>query len=444
MKRALQRYARIAIALVAIWTVGIAVGVYIVDHQNGEFPSWMPFIGDDPYVVHAEMSTAQGVIPGQGQLVQVAGVIVGRVSGVEVHDGRAVLEIHLERGNVKLFRDASVLLRPRTLLKDMLLDVTPGTPKAGVLREGDTIPVSRTLPDVNVDDLLSALDADTRAALISLAQGAGQGLDGQDRRLAQVFRRFDPTMQMLWEINEELLGRRRELARVVESFSRISNTLARNRGALARFVESSGAVFGALADEQAGVRATLRDLPPTLRQITTTSTKLVPLADDLRTASLGLEPGARALGPGAASMASMFGATAPVVQTRLRPFARDARAPLEQLQRATDGIGETSAAAATSLRLLTSFFDMLAYSDPKSGANSQMLWAAWAAHQLNSVFSASDALGPYAHTLTMTSCESLRLLPGFASNNPALALDVTLANLPTQAEVCPAFRGSGG
>jgi phospholipid/cholesterol/gamma-HCH transport system substrate-binding protein len=437
MKRALGRYARIAVALVAIWAVGIAAGIFVVSHQNGEFPAWIPFIGDDPYVVHAEMSTAQGVIPGQGQLVQVAGVIVGRVSGVEVVDGRAVLEIHLERGKVRLFRDASALLRPRTLLKDMLLEVTPGTPSAGPLREADTIPVSRTLPDVNVDDLLSALDADTRAALIALAQGGGQGLAGQDRRLAAVFRRFDPTMEMLWRINKELLGRRRELARVVESFSRISSTLARNRTALSRFVGSSGAVLGALADEQAGLRSTLAQLPATLRQVTTTSDRLVPLADDLRAASRGLEPGARALGPGATSMTGLFTATAPVLRTQLRPFARDARAPLGQLRAATDGIGPTSAAAATALSLLTRFFDELAYAKPGTGGGSQLLWAAWLAHQLNSVFSAEDALGPYAHTLTMTSCESLRLLPGFASNNPALALDVTLANLPTQAEVCP-------
>ena len=122
------------------------------------------------------MPTAQGVIPGQGQLVEVAGVIVGRVSDVHLEDGRAVLDIHLEDGQVRLFRDASILMRPRTLLKDMILQVTPGTPAAGPLQGGDRIPVSRTLADVNLDELLSALDGDTRAALVMLAQGAGQGL----------------------------------------------------------------------------------------------------------------------------------------------------------------------------------------------------------------------------------------------------------------------------
>jgi phospholipid/cholesterol/gamma-HCH transport system substrate-binding protein len=430
----LRRGARNVVAVLAVVVLGLLVGGYIVDHQNAEFPSWLPVFGDDPYVVEAELATAQGVIPGQGQLVEVAGVIVGRVSDVELRDGRAILEIHLERGKARLFRDASILMRPRTLLKDMILQVTPGTPQAGELRGGDRIAVSNTLPDVNLDELLSSLDADTRGALVMLAQGAGQGLRRQGRRLSSVFRRFDPTMRLIREINDEMIGRRREISRVVSNFSRLSATLARHRGELTRFVDSSNAVFGAIADEQAGVRGMLRELPGTLGELRATMKALTPVARSLGSASRRLAPGARALGPGASSMSDLFAATRGTLSTRLRPFARAAREPLRELRGAAEGLGPTSSAANDGLGDVNRIFNDLAH-DP-GGSGSYLFWAGWSAHQVNSILSSQDALGPFAHTMTMMGCPSLGLLPGFIRSNPALGLTVDLANFPTQEEVC--------
>jgi phospholipid/cholesterol/gamma-HCH transport system substrate-binding protein len=433
--RMLRRQGRAAAATVAAVVLGLLVGGYIIDHQNAQFPSWLPLFGDDTRVVHAELSTAQGVIPGQGQLVEVAGVIVGRVSDVHLEDGRAVLDIQLEDGGARIFRDASVLMRPRTLLKDMILQVTPGTPATGELREGDTIPVARTLPDVNLDELLAALDGDTRAALVALAQGAGQGLRGQGDTLGSAFRRLDPTMRMVRQINAELIARRRAISRVVTNFSLISRTLARHRPDLTRFVDSSNAVFGALADEQAGVADTLHELPGTLRELRTTTRAVVPVADSLESASRRLLPGARSLAPGADALAAMFRATRPVLANELRPLARDAVLPLRDLRRASDGFAAASRASRGALHDVNRITGDLAH-DPKGDRASYLFYAAWSAHQVNSILSSQDALGPLAHTLTMMGCPSLGLLPGFIRSNPALGLTVDLANFPTQEEVC--------
>jgi hypothetical protein len=96
----------------------------------------------------------------------------------------------------------------------------------------------------------------------------------------------------------------------------------------------------------------------------------------------------------------------------------------------------TSTNASDSVALLNRFFNALAYAAPGSKGASGAFWSAWAAHQLNSVLSSEDAQGAFAHTLTMTTCESLHLLPGFEAGDPALALDVSLANIPTVDEVC--------
>jgi phospholipid/cholesterol/gamma-HCH transport system substrate-binding protein len=433
--RTIRRQGRAAVATVGAVVLGLLAAGYIIDHQNAHFPSWLPVFGDDTHMVHAELSTAQGVIPGQGQLVEVAGVIVGRVSDVHLKDGRAVLDIEMEDGAAHVYRDASILMRPRTLLKDMILQVTPGTPAAGELRQGDTIPVARTLPDVNLDELLASLDGDTRAALVALAQGAGQGLRGQGDTLGSVFRRFDPTMRMVREINDELIARRRAIRRVVTNFSLISRTLGRHRRDLTRFVDSSNAVFGALADEQAGVAETLRELPPTLRELRTTTHAVVPVARSLGDASRRLLPGARTLGPGAEALASMFRDTRPALAGELRPFARKAVRPLGDLRRASDGFAPASRASRGAVHGLNAIFNDLAH-DPEGDRSSYLFYAAWSAHQVNSILSSEDALGPLAHTLTMMGCPSLGLLPGFIRSNPALGLTVDLANFPTQEEVC--------
>ena len=67
----------------------------------------------------------------------------------------------------------------------MVAELTPGTKAAGRLPEGGRIPVSQTLPDVNLDEILAALDADTRDYLTLLLNDGGQALKGNGRELGR-------------------------------------------------------------------------------------------------------------------------------------------------------------------------------------------------------------------------------------------------------------------
>ena len=71
----------------------------------------------------------------------------------------------IDEKHAPVYRDATILLRPKTGLKDMFLELDPGTKAAGPMREGERISVSNTLPDVNPDEMLAQLDGDTRAYL---------------------------------------------------------------------------------------------------------------------------------------------------------------------------------------------------------------------------------------------------------------------------------------
>jgi phospholipid/cholesterol/gamma-HCH transport system substrate-binding protein len=88
--------------------------------------------------------------------------------------------------------DATALLRPKTGLKDMFIDVEPGSDSAPAATAGWTMPISATAPDVNPDEILAVLDSDTRDYLKLLISDLGRGLEGNGPTLREVFRRFEP------------------------------------------------------------------------------------------------------------------------------------------------------------------------------------------------------------------------------------------------------------
>ena len=74
---------------------------------------------------------AQAVTPGQGQTVRVSGVRVGDITGVDLKNGRAIVTMDLEPGYKGFVHtDATALLRPKTGLKDMFIELDPGTGRA--------------------------------------------------------------------------------------------------------------------------------------------------------------------------------------------------------------------------------------------------------------------------------------------------------------------------
>ena len=100
----------------------------------------------------------------------------------KLESGKAVIGLKIEREHATIYRDASILMRPKTGLKDMVAELTPGTPEAGELAEGERIPASQTLPDVNLDEILASLDADTRDYLQAAARRRLDRPEGQRPR----------------------------------------------------------------------------------------------------------------------------------------------------------------------------------------------------------------------------------------------------------------------
>jgi phospholipid/cholesterol/gamma-HCH transport system substrate-binding protein len=438
VKRAIKNHLRDFVALTVLFLVGLGVSAFILSNQRLYLPSWFPGIGKSFYKVKAEFSTAQAVVPGQGQTVDIAGVQVGDIDSVELKNGVAVVSMNIRPKYKPIYRNAHMLLRPKTGLKDMIVELDPGTKSAGALPEGGTIPIQNTAPDINLDEVLSSLDSDTRSYLQILVDSGGQafGTKGYSSDLRRTFKRFDPTNRDLAKITGLLSQRRQNLSRVIHNFSLLTNELGKRDNQLAQFVGSANANFRALASQDANIRQSLQLLPGTLTTARTTLVKADAFARQLGPTLQALRPTARALGPALAATRPFLRITTPVIRDQLRPFARDTQPTTRALRIAADNLKPLTPHLTNTFRVVNSLLNTLAF-NPAGAEEGFLFWTAWANHDASSIFGTQDAHGPIRRGLVITNCDSLSLLNQVVAGNAPLNTLFTLLNAPGLPQVCP-------
>jgi phospholipid/cholesterol/gamma-HCH transport system substrate-binding protein len=439
VRRAIREHLRDFVSLAVLFLIGIGVSAFILSNQRLYLPSWVPGIGKTFYKVKAEFSTAQAVVPGQGQTVDIAGVQVGEISKVELKDGVAVVSMNIRTKYKPIYRDASMLLRPKTGLKDMIVEMDPGTKSAGALPEGGTIPIQNTTPDVNLDEVLSSLDKDTRTYLQILVNSGGEafGNKGYSAELRETFKRFEPTNRDLAKITGLLSKRRDNLKRVIHNFRLLTQEVGTRDTQLASLVGTANANFKALASQDANIRESLRLLPPTLTTARTSLLKADALAKELGPTLQALRPAARALGPALSQTRPFLRTTTPVIENQLRPFARDVRPTVRQLRVVGENLKPLIPHLTNSFTVINALLNTLAF-NPAGDEEGFLFWTSWANHDAAQIFTTQDANGPIRRGLIITSCDSLDLLTRVVATNPALNTLFTLLNAPAVSQVCPA------
>jgi phospholipid/cholesterol/gamma-HCH transport system substrate-binding protein len=419
------------LAIIGLILISGFVAVVILDHQRLKLPAWVPVVGKDFFVVKAEMSTAQAVTPGQGQTVNIAGVQVGEISKVELKDGKAVITLRMQPKYGRVYKDATVLLRPKTGLKDMVAELEPGHPSAGRVKDGGTIPVSQTLPDVNLDEILASLDGDTRDYLTVLIGAGAEGLRGNGHRLANAIRRFEPSALYGRRVFASLAQRRHNIKRVIHNLSLIMDELGNKDNQVAQFVENSNAVFDTLAKQDANLRSTLTELPSSLDATQRGLGKAKVLADQLGPTLQALRPGARSLGPTLRQVRPFVTQTTPVLRDEIRPFVRASRPTVRELRPAMRDLAAATPDLRRTFAVVNLLLDTLAY-NPPGKEEGYLFWVSWANHIGNQLFSTQDAHGPIRRGLFITTCQDVPVLNEVEQSNPLLGVLTGLLNLPKQ------------
>ena len=437
MRNAIRKHSKDFAAVIVLFVIGIGVGGYILSQQRLYLPGWVPLVGQNFYTLKGEFTTAQAVTPGQGQTVDIAGVKVGEISNVELKNGRAVVTMKILPKYGKVYHDASMLLRPKTGLKDMIIELSPGNPSSGKVKSGGTIPIQNTLPDINPDEILSSLDGDTRAYLRLLLAGGAEGLRGNQAQLAAVFKRFEPTARDVAKITTLLSQRQANLRRVIHNFQLLSTELSTRDSSISAFVVSNNAVFQHLANQDANLQATLQLLPPTLVQANSALAKTGNLANVLGPSLQALRPTARALGPALVQVRPFLRKTTPIIKNQLRPFTVASIPTIRQLKPAAQDLAALTPNLVTTFKVLNYALNELAYNPPGSRDEGFLFWTAWANHLGASVFATQDAHGPIRHGLVEITCSASQVLQQVILANPQLSTITQLANLPPPSSICP-------
>ncbi|MDX6725662.1 MAG: phospholipid/cholesterol/gamma-HCH transport system substrate-binding protein [Baekduia sp.] len=436
MRAAIRKYRWDFLAVVGIFLISLVVGGYILGHQRFYLPKWVPFVGTEFVSYKAEFATAQSVTPGQGQSVNVAGVPIGELASVELKNGRAVVTMKIRRKYAHVYKDATALLRPKTGLNDMIVELTPGHKSAGELDHAkQVIPITQTLPNVNTDEFLAALDGDTRDYLKLLVAGGGEALGGNGKNLSAAFRRFQPTNRDILKITQSLAARRDNIARSVHNFKELMAAVGSKDQQLADLVDASNAVFKSFAKQDAQLRQTLTLLPDTLKVTDTAVQKAGKLGAVLGPTLNKLQPGAKALGPSLKQVRPFMKTTTPVLQKQLRPFARDALPTVKVLRPAARDLAALTPDFTSVLKTANYLLNTAAYNPPGSDEG-YLFWISWLNHIGPTVFSTQDAHGPIRRGALFFSCSGLTLLDNVKRVNPQLGTIIGLTNVVTKSDAC--------
>jgi phospholipid/cholesterol/gamma-HCH transport system substrate-binding protein len=429
----IERYRTAFIAVLTMVLIAAATGGYILAHENLKLPGWVPVLGREYFTLKAEFQTAQAVTPGQGQAVTIAGAKVGEIASVNLNQGVALVTMKVTPKYAHFYRNATLLLRPKTQLQDMTVEVNPGTPEAGHLRSGELIPLSQTAPNINFDEFLAGLDAETRSYLQELLAGLGQGLKNNGGALAATLKRFSPTARLIQEIAQQLEIRHANTARSIHNFRLLVEALGGKDKQLAELVDSSNAVFKTFAAEDANVQRTLRLLPGALHKTGVGLAKLATASNVLGPTLHKLLPFASSLKPANEATRKLARETTPVIKNEIRPFARQILPVVNQLGPSTQQLGEAFPKLRVSFAVLTEFFNELAY-NPGPSKGGFLFFLDWGNHNFNSVVSSSDAHGPVGRSLIYFNCKILGILKGVQEVNPTVNLLINLLRPPTKAE----------
>src|SRR5919109_1471279 len=408
MRTAIRKNLADFVAILGVVVLGLAIGVYILANQRLRFP----LVEKPFYTVKAELPDAQAVTPGQGQTVVVSGVRIGDIGSVDLEDGKAVVELQLEPKYKDLITDqATALLRAKTGTKDMFLEVDPGDGKP--LPKDGRIPVSNTLPDIDPDEFLAALDSDTRNYLKLLISGAGKGLEGRGTDLRATLERLGPLHKDLARVSKAVAERRDNLRRLVNRYGLLMTELGKSDKDITRLVHASNVTLGAFADEDQNISSLVSKLPSTLNQTATTLGKVDRLADQMGPTFESLRAPFRKLDEANAAVLPFVKEAAPILRDQVRPFARAAQPFQRDLGAASTDLAEANPDLTTAFRGLNRLFDIGAYNPGGTEGISEgcetkgactraerarnegyLYWLAWVGQNTVSLFSTADALGP--------------------------------------------------
>jgi phospholipid/cholesterol/gamma-HCH transport system substrate-binding protein len=262
---------------------GIAVIVILVLVVYFGFTKAIPF--KHGFRLKAEFASAINIRPKSP--VRIAGVAVGKVSSIK-RDGKAgLVTMEIESRGLPIHEDATLKIRPRIFLEgNWFIELQPGSPAAPTVSSGHTIPIAQTSDPVQLDQVLDALNTDTRANLQKFLINYGEALthkpsaaeDAEQeaelyglnaaQALNQTYHRAPSALRGGAIVNQALTGTEPgDLSKLVAGVGKVTAALNVHEQQLGELIGNFNTFFSAFAAQSSSLTATVAELPSSLTKI---------------------------------------------------------------------------------------------------------------------------------------------------------------------------------
>lgn len=289
----------------AVFLVVLAILIYF------GFSKHIPFTHG--YRLNAVFDTAVNIAPKSP--VRVAGVDVGKVTSVKRLGSTGEVSMEIEGKGLPIHSDATLKIRPRIFLEgNFYVEVQPGTPRAPVLASGATIPITQTSEPVQLDQVLDALNTDTRANLQTFLIEYGEALTrkptaAQDAEQSPEVRGLDAAQALKKAyiggpaalrdsglIGQALLGTEpNDLFRMFASIEKVTAQLGLHEQQLGELIGNFSIFLGNFANQAPSLRHAVAELPAALHNADRGFAELYASAPAIRAFALDLVPGVETL-----------------------------------------------------------------------------------------------------------------------------------------------------
>jgi phospholipid/cholesterol/gamma-HCH transport system substrate-binding protein len=286
------------------WGIGLIAIALVVIGFYLAFAKSIPFLGGG-YEVKAVFADAQNIRAKSP--VRIAGVEVGKVTKVEnlVEDGEgqqaALLTVELKEDARPIHEDATMQLRPRLFLEgNLFVDLKPGSPGTPEIEDGGTVPISQTSNSVQVDEVLTSLQAPVREDLQTFLIEFGNGLDkyGGAEGFNEAFRTSPAAFRDTARVNEALLGTTPgDLRSLIGNLDRFVNAFDARAPQLQDLITNLRIVSGSFAADTDSLEAAIAALPGVVESGRTALFKLNRSLPALRAFAREALPGVKAANP---------------------------------------------------------------------------------------------------------------------------------------------------
>lgn len=288
-------------ALLGFFVACMAMFFFLYRSAGGSLPF------TSKYEAKVLLPTSFNLVPNGD--VRRAGVKIGKVTDITNEGGAGLVTFELDDDQAPIYKNATVLLRTKTLVGENYLDLNPGTKTAGKLDDGGTISLQQATKRgeaVQLDQILDTLNPATRREIRRNLDGLGPGFGGHGDDANRLFAALKPTVVQGGIVARILADQKSKVADLVDNAAKTMQAFGDRTAQVRTLARQAKTTAQTVAGRDQEFQSAINELDPTLRQARSSVNKLAgfsgratPVIHDMSVASAGLTPLMKDLRPAA-------------------------------------------------------------------------------------------------------------------------------------------------